>query len=585
MRTSKWNIKSTGENYQVWSGIHPVLAHIYQSRGFSSPIEAESQYKVDDVHVFDDFDPFEITDMRLAVDRIRDAIENNESIAVYGDFDADGVTSTSIMYEMLTDLRANVIAWIPDRIEDGYGLNKSAIDDLASQGIQLIITVDCGIRSVEEVDHAQSLGLDVIVTDHHDLGTTLPNSAVAIVNPKRDPDGRFSSLAGAGVALLVSIAMLKYEFVLRERSPELEQAYKSYLTGLLDLAAIGTVADVMDLSDPVNRKLVVHGLDTFNRLNRIGLAALAESSEILPGSITSESIGFKFGPKINAAGRLGSAMIAFELLTTKDAHRAIVIAGQLESINTRRQQLTKKSYAEVISYIEYNQLQEGNIIIVQNNDIHPGIVGLVAAKVVGDYGIPTIILESGDSISKGSCRSVDGFDITEALSKCDDLLESYGGHGIAAGLSLQSDSVEEFIRRMGSIADQEVTEEMKQKSVDVDCPIKISLISEGTFESLKSLEPTGKGNPAPVFYLRNVYVIEGKAVGSDRTHLKLKVTDGSGAIVAGIAFGMAHMIDSLTKPVDVAFQIQRNEWNRKVTYEMMVKDIRISEAVQDEENA
>jgi single-stranded-DNA-specific exonuclease len=542
---------------------HPILGQILFNRDLKNP--AQIQAFLDGRYLESD-DPFLLADVDQAVKRICNAIADDEMIVVYGDFDADGVTATVLMTEALRGLglgRSQVRPYIPDRVDEGYGLNMEAIKRIKDFGASLIITVDCGIRSVAEVEYANKLGLDVIITDHHSLGGELP-PAKAIINPKRN-DSNYPDRMLAGVGIAFKLAQALYSVL-----PEKVQID---LDSLLDLVAVGTVADLAPLHNE-NRTLVIAGLRVLNQLQRPGLSALAAVSGLKPGSITAESIGFALGPRINAAGRLDHAYSAARLLVVNNNYSARQLAEELNSLNRKRQQLTT----------ELGELAEGlidshdQILIASDERFQSGLVGLVASRLAEKNYRPAIIIEKGHDMSRGSCRSIPEFHITNALDLMADLLVRHGGHAQAAGFTVLNENLEPFTSRMREIATQALSNQELIPVIEIDAEIDISDVDWALYENLAMLEPTGQGNPTPVFLSRNVEVVYKRTVGQGDAHLQLRLADANGGYkehsIPAIAFRQGAWHDCLPKYIDVVYSISLNEWNGQRNLQLVVKDMR-----------
>ena len=509
-------------------------------------------------------DPFLLPDMDLAVARIKQAVAANETIVVYGDFDADGVTSSVLLVEALRGLgipRKQAFAYIPDRVDEGYGLNNEALRDLRAKGVDLVITVDCGVRAVSEVEEAGRLGLDMIVTDHHSLGPELPNS-LAIINPKR-PESAYPEhfLAGVGIAFKLAQA-LKSEFGERASFNDAD---------LLDLVALGTVADLAPLLGE-NRQLVTAGLKALNERRRPGVRALANVAGLEDTEITSESIAFGLAPRINAAGRLAHAYDAAKLLAVNNLIMAKQFAEDLNELNRDRQQLTKRLCQQAEEMIDPKQ----PLLIAIDEHFKSGVVGLVASRLADQFYRPAIVIEWGDGESRGSCRSIPEFHITEALDEVSSLLERHGGHAQAAGFTIRNENLEKFQREMIDIAAAELDLDQLTPSILIDAELAIGDVDWALHDVLQKLEPTGYANPAPTFASRDVQVYGQRAVGQDGAHLQLWV--GDGRVKHGcIAFRQGAWAGRLPDHIDLAYTISVNEWNGRRDLQLVVQDIQVTE--------
>lgn len=545
--------------------IHPVMLQVLYNRGIIEPaaIQAflEGRY-------LEATDPFLLPDMDKAVTRIEQAIDNEERIAVYGDFDADGVTSTVLLTQALRSFgieRNLVRPYIPDRVDEGYGLNAEALTTLREEGTSLVITVDCGIRSVFEVEHANQIGLDMIVTDHHSLGPKLP-PGTAVINPKR-PESTYPDdmLAGVGIAYKLAQA-------LKQSRPN-RAAFDE--TDLLDLVAIGTVADLAPLLKE-NRKLVIDGLASLNNAKRAGIAAIARAARLTPGSLTAESIAFGIGPRINAAGRLAHAYSAARLLATNNSHDANRFADELDRLNRKRQSLTVELSELAESMIE----PEAPILIAANEKFISGVVGLVASRLADKHYRPAIVMERGEEESRGSCRSIDQFHITDALDEVADLLVRHGGHAQAAGFTVRNDNLPEFLTRITDVAERKLQDVELIPTLTVDAEIGLEDVDWALFEHLQQLEPTGAANPQPIFLSRDVEVIHHRAVGQNGAHLQLTLSADSLTgyrEIGAIAFRQGEWASHLPQMIDLVYSINVNEWRGNRNLQLMVQDIRPSQ--------
>lgn len=552
----------------------PVLAQVLYNRGQDTPERARMFLEGSDDALHS---PFLMRGMAEAVARIRQAIKRGELIAVYGDFDADGVTSTALLTQALQALGGRVCPYIPNRVDEGYGLNANALDQLKGEGARLVVTVDCGIRSLEEVAYGKRIGLDMIVTDHHSAGEELPD-ALAVLDPKVDARLRADNgmtgwypedmLAGVGVAYKLADALLRAEAAQTSRTPDFK------LEDLLDLVALGTVADLAPLDRLENRELVRRGLAVLNRARRAGVYELSQVSGVEPGKIDTAAIGFMLAPRINAAGRLGSAMIAYDLLMA-DQPGAGALALQLQELNERRQLLTM----EAVEIARQRALGEGTVelplIFDAGTEYIAGIVGLVAGRLCEEFFRPAVVIEQGEYESRGSCRSIPGFDITRALDECADLLVRHGGHAQAAGFTVRNENIDCLRERLADIAERKLGEQDLRPELIVDAEVPLGELTMGLARALQRLEPTGAGNRAPLFVARGLRVAEAKRVGKEAKHLRLRLTDGAHWMDA-IAFKQGDWAERMPSEVDVAFHLEVNEWNGSSRLQLNVQDLRRS---------
>jgi single-stranded-DNA-specific exonuclease len=557
----RWDVASRVPELKIQelAGRNPVLIQILYNRGLSDPGEVTSFL---DGKYAGETNPSKLADMDQAVARVKQAIAQDEMIVVYGDFDADGVTSTVLLVEALRGLglpRGQAQPYIPDRVDEGYGLNNEALDSLKEKGAGLVITVDCGIRSIAEVAHAKNLGLDMIVTDHHSLGAELP-PAEAVVNPKRlDSAYPDEMLAGVGIAYKLARALWQ----------QFPERTKFDVEKLLDLVAIGTVADLAPLLKE-NRLLVKDGLEVLKSpQRRPGVTALANVAKLNPGNITAESIAFGLAPRINAAGRLAHAYDAARLLAVNNDRMAKEYAQTLDQLNRKRQQLTKDLSQRAEEMIQ----PDAPLLLAADPSFVSGIVGLIASRLADQHYRPAIVLELGEEFSRASCRSISGFHITEALDKMAPILVKHGGHAMAAGFTIKNKHLDEFHEGMVAIAADKLDEEALTPSLAIDAELDIAAVDWALYKQLRQLEPTGNANAAPIFMSRDVHVYSHRAVGQDGTHLQMWVGDGQTKVQC-IAFRQGSWAGRLPDQVDLAYTINLNEWNGQRKLQLMVQDIR-----------
>ena len=496
-----------------------LLAGILAARGITDPTEALTLLAGEE----ELSDPFLLTDMQKACDRIMQAIDNEETIVVFGDYDVDGVTATALLYQHLKSMGANVKCMLPSREGDGYGLSKNAINAIHDKGYQLIVTVDNGISAVEEADYAASLGIDLIVTDHHLPPEKLPN-AVAIVDPRRKDDtSPFKGLCGAGVAFKLCAAL--------DGCPPEEM-----LEYCGDLAAVGTVADVMPLVGE-NRTLVKEGLRLLSNTERPGFQALLEETGLAGKTVTAENISYAIAPRINAAGRMDNAVTALQLVLCEDEDRADELAHKLNDINAQRQETETQIAKAAQEQLEQNPaLMDERIILIWEHDWHPGVIGIVASRLVEKTGRPVVVVsidENGEG--KGSGRSVQGFNLHSCIASCSDLLIRFGGHAMAAGLSVKEENLPELRRRMNEWAARECPV-LRTPPLECDLSIKLERVTVEAVRKVEQLAPYGAENPTPVFLLENA-VLEGVYPVSDGKHSRLRLRQGNATLYA-VWFGM-----------------------------------------------
>jgi single-stranded-DNA-specific exonuclease len=569
--TKRWLTASPAppEHLRRYRGMSTTIAQILYNRGFTDPDAAYNFLYADDPTVgavlsYKGKKP----PIDKALARIRQAIRGREPIVVYGDFDADGVTSTALLVQVLAALGANVKAYIPHRIDEGYGLNSEALLKLKRGGARLVITVDCGIRSVQEAEDARAEGLDLIITDHHTPGAEVPN-ALAVINPKLD-DCPYTEdmLAGVGVAFRLAEALLTISTQISRSGsiPPLK------ISDLYDLVAIGTVADLAPLNRLENRALVKRGLVLINEMKRPGVRALAEVAGLKSGSIGADSIGYALGPRINAAGRLDTAMTAYHLLSTSDAGEATKIAQQLQELNVRRQELTRAAQDLVRGQLDASDGLP--LIFAADTGFLPGIVGLVAGRLSEEFFRPAVVMELGESESRASCRSIPQFDITHALDQCASLLVRHGGHAQAAGFTVINENIPALKEKLMGIARSALRGQELLPTLDIDLELEASQISLDLIAELQQLEPTGHSNPTPTFMTRNLRLMECRTVGRDEQHLKLKLARPNQPPLDAIGFNLGELGARLTDRVDVAYQLEVNEWNGNRSAQLRLLDVR-----------
>ncbi|MCX4303886.1 MAG: single-stranded-DNA-specific exonuclease RecJ [Clostridia bacterium] len=506
-------------------------------------------------------DPYMMPDMEKAVDRILKAINNNEKVMIYGDYDVDGITSITVLKKFLQARGLKTGFYIPNRLNEGYGLNKNAIKKIADEGYSLIITVDCGISCIEEIKYAYELGMEVIVTDHHEPLDELPD-ALAIIDCKRKGSKYpFNSLAGVGVAFKLAQAISK----------KLELDEKEYLK-YLDIVCVGTISDIVPLVDE-NRVIAKLGLKLVEVTKNLGLKSLLITSGYK--EINSNTISFGIAPRINACGRMGFEEDALNLFLNEDKDNVLSITDRLNSYNKERQEIEKRIFDDVVSKIEKEKLDEKNAIVVAGEGWHHGVIGIVASKITDLYFKPTILICLEDGKGKGSGRSVPGFDLHDALCKCSDYLEKYGGHEMAVGLSLDWGNVQNFADKFEEIAKKEHTEEIVS-IVKIDKEIKLKDIDIKTVKELSKLEPFGEANKTPIFIYKNLKIDSIRAL-SEGKHLKLTLKDGN-TVINAIGFNMGNLAGEyrMGDKIDVLGVLEINTFNGIDNVQINLRDIRKS---------
>ena len=541
------------------AGIPPLAALALCARGQDTPEKARAFLACGQELLHD---PLLMLDMDKAAGRLRLALERDERIAVYGDYDVDGITATCLLTDFLRSEGAAVISYIPDRMEEGYGLNRDAVNTLHRQGVSLIVTVDCGITAVDEAEYAQRLGVDVVVTDHHECKDTLPR-CTAVVDPHRPGcPYPFKYLAGVGVALKLVLAL---------GGPARRAAL---LAEYADLAAIGTVADVMNVTGE-NRCLVRLGLEALQHTRRPGLRSLLHEAGLEEKPISSMSVGYVLAPRINASGRMGCASLAGELLLTEDPGRAALLAAQLCQLNRERQAIEAAIYAECVARVEALPGEERYALVLSGEAWHQGVVGIVASRLAEKYSCPTFMICLQDGRGKGSCRSFGGFNLFAALEHCAGLLEGFGGHALAAGFTIREEQIPAFAACMAEYVRLRTGGAEMVSTLEIDAEIEDAgaLTLDGV-EGLDLLEPYGAGNPKPVFSLSGCTVSAASEVGGGR-HLKLKLACGGrsfDAIFFSATLAQAGL--SCGDRVDVAFTPQVNEYRGWRTVQLQLCDLR-----------
>lgn len=551
--------------------VSPVMAQILYNRGFEDPDDAARFFYVKE---FDRnlYSPFNLDDMPKAVARLRTAIKKGEKIVVYGDFDADGVTSTTLLVQALKMLGAQVSPYIPKRIDEGYGLNSPALRKMAKEGVKVVVTVDCGIRSVQEVEDGKAVGLDIIISDHHSLGPELPK-AYAVINCKREKYPE-KMLAGVGVAYKIAQALILAEAANNKGKTTLNGSSFTH-DSLLDLVAIGTVADLMPLNRLENRVLVQRGLNLINQGKRPGLQALLEVSGVKPQDVTATTIGYIIGPRINAAGRLDDAMLAYHMLSARTKEEALPWAEKLQSLNVQRQDITREAQEKIRTKLDFDG--ELPLIFAGDRSFQPGIVGLVAGRLVEEFFVPAVVMEEGEEESRASCRSIPQFDITAALDQCADLLVRHGGHALAAGFTVRNENIPALRDRLINIARDTLQGQQLLPMLEIDMQLDVHQINEELVKEISMLEPTGHDNPRPVFCVSGARVLETRTVGKDERHLRVKIARAGQPPLDSIGFGLGEWANKLPECIDAAFEIEMNEWNGRRSVQLKLQDVRPTE--------
>ncbi len=557
-------IKIQNELAQVLN-INPILAQLLVQRGIHTFDEARSFFRPDFSALHD---PFLMKDMDKAVERLTAAIRENEKILIYGDYDVDGTTSVSLVYKFIKKIYSNVDFYIPDRYVEGYGISYQGVDFASDNDCKLIIALDCGIKAIEKVDYASQAGIDFIICDHHTPDLQLPK-AVAVLDPKRpDCDYPFKHLSGCGVGF-----KLLQAFSIRNNIPFSE------LVPLLDLLALSIASDIVPITGE-NRILAYYGLKQLNANPSIGVKSILEVCGLNDKEITITDIVFRIGPRINASGRMKLASEAVELMVSNDVQFAKEKSDTINEYNNDRKDLDKNITDEAIQLIASNhEYQQRKSIVVYKPDWHKGVIGIVASRLAEEFYKPSIVLTFSNGMASGSARSVPGFDVYKAIDSCRDLLENFGGHRYAAGLSMLEENVPLFTQRIEEYVANAITEEQLSPQIDIDALISFKDITPKFFKVLKQFSPFGPGNTKPVFATRGVTDFgSSRLVGKEQEHLKLELVDSSCEnVMNGIAFGMYQYNDHLKslKPLDICYTLEENNFNGNTSIQLMIRDIQV----------
>jgi len=565
----KWFIKEPANQEKVSRlatelGIDSVLADLLVKRGVETFAQARAFFRpsLNDLH-----DPFLMKDMDAAVERLHRAVETSEKILIYGDYDVDGTTAVALVYSFLKRFTDKLDFYIPDRYDEGYGVSLKGIDWASENGVNLIITLDCGIKAIEKVKYARNKGIDVIICDHHLPEDELP-AAVAVLDPKReDCHYPFDDLSGCGVGFkLVQAYSQRYGIPFET------------LTPLLDLLVVSISADLVSMVGE-NRVLSHFGLKVLNENPREGLKAMIDLSMLETGHITIDDIVFKIGPRINAAGRMESGRLSVELLTAVDAGTARMVAEKINDNNNERKSIDREITQEALEMVQNGDcLASKNAIVVYNPKWNKGVVGIVASRLVEAFYKPTVVLTKSNGYVTGSARSVAGFDLYQSIEQCSDILENFGGHVYAAGLTLKEENIFEFASRMDSFIAGKITDEMLTPIVEIDAKLNFSQITPKFFRILKQFQPFGPGNNNPVFLTENVYDAGfGRKVGAGGVHMKLDLIQESQPYhrIATIAFNMADYYDYIKagNPFDTCYSIVENYYRGASSIQLRMKDL------------
>jgi single-stranded-DNA-specific exonuclease len=570
MQKKIWHIRPAAAKAEELAGalkVSPITAQVLINRQITEVAQAASFLSPKLTELIE---PDDMPGIGPAVERIKQALDDKEKIAIYGDYDVDGITGVAILWHLLTILGGSVEYYIPHRIDEGYGLNAGAIRQLADAGVNLLITVDCGVTAVGEAALAKELGMEVVITDHHQAGPELP-PATAIVHPGLEPYPNPDS-AGAAVALKLAWALAN-EF---KTNGQTRSDLREFLLNATTLAAMGTIADVVDLRGE-NRILANYGLKALNQTKLVGISALIRSAELDARSIDSYDIAFRLAPMLNAAGRMGHARLAVELLTSESEMRCYQIAEYLKDQNNQRRQCQRKIFKQVRQMITTAGLNhpDRKTIVLADDSWHTGVVGIVASRVVDEFFRPTILINSSEDIAQGSARSVEGFNIHTALSACSEHLVSFGGHAMAAGLKLHKDKIKTFAQNFEEYARQNIREDSLDPKLDIDAVCNISDLNIHVVRELARLEPFGQGNPAPVFATEGVRCISPpRRVGARGDHLQIAITDNT-ASVRCIGFRMGPLEKKVleAETFNVAYEAQIDTYNGGGSVQFVLSDI------------
>lgn len=545
MAHTHWKLLPDAEKPLLFRGAGSLVSRLLYNRGITDHSGAEIFLKADKRLAID---PFSVPDMHQAVNRVYKALLSGEKIAVYGDFDADGITATALLVQGLSELGGDVVPYIPHRMQEGYGLRIPALEKLHKQGVTLVITVDTGITAFAEIEKARKMGMEILVTDHHVPLAELPPAGI-IVDPKRtDSDCPFKEFAGVGVAYKLMEGLLS------------GGGHDDLLNSSLELVTLGTITDMSPLISE-NRYWVKSGLRLLHRTRRIGLVELMNIAGIEKSRLTTDSISYQIGPRLNSAGRLDDAGTSYQLLVTQDRAQARILATELEEKNKERQRLVAETYDKARRQI----LEDGAdrvILMASDADYPPGVIGLVAGRLADEFYRPVILFKIGADSCRGSARSIPEFDLMEALKTCHHLLTKYGGHARAAGFNAHTRDMQQLQKRLRSLAEEQLTGLDLRPHIDIDAEVSLSAFAGGTFEEMRQLEPFGMGNPAPVFLSRKVEVVEQKLVGSQNDHIKLKLKQ-DGIVWDTMGFRLGNYLGELSRHIDIVYSVEVDNFNGK----------------------
>lgn len=563
---SEWTFVNAFPEEQVQQlasqlSLPPIIARILLNRGIESLEDARFFFRAGLDHLYD---PFLMADMTKAVDTIQQAIEKRKKILIYGDYDVDGATATAMMLLFLRKVGIEADFYIPNRIKEGYGLSLEAVEAIHQRGVDLMICVDCGITAIEEISLARRLGMEVIVCDHHQPGAELP-PANAVLNPKRpDCPYPFKELAGVGVSFKLAQALAARINMPHDR-----------LFELLDLVAIGSAADIVPLVDE-NRILVREGLEVLRQTKNVGLYALLQKTGLHNKTLGTGQIIFILAPRINAVGRMSDAAQAVRLLISTDLQEAEAIAEVLEKENRQRRSIDEETFKEAVEMVEsYFDPENDPAFVLSAEGWHPGVIGIVASRLVDRYYRPTVMISTDEGVGKGSARSIPGFNIYEALNSCADLMLAFGGHKYAAGLSIPSENISRLRERLQEYAQQKLTDDLLTPKLSIDGELRFDEIDATFMRILKMMAPFGPQNMRPVFYSKNIRIV-GTPVIVGNNHLRFKACQ-NGKVIDAIGFNLGnllHRIGGHREDIEMAYVVEENEWQGRVYTQLKIKDIR-----------
>jgi len=566
----RWKIKEQSNTEEIKSlsselnNLDATLTNILLQRKIDTFEKAKSFFRpsLDEIH-----DPFLMKDMDKAVDRLQQAIENQEKILVYGDYDVDGTTSVALVYSYLKNFYEHLEYYIPDRYTEGYGISYKGIDYAEENNFKLIIALDCGIKAIEKVDYATEKEVDFIICDHHRPGDEIPK-AVAVLDQKReDCNYPYKELSGCGVG-----------FKLMQAWTQKEEKDESKLMEYLDLLAVSTCADIVPITGE-NRVFVYYGLKVINENPRLGIKTMVELAK-LKNELTVTDVVFTIAPRINAAGRIETGNKAVEMLVEENTEKALEFGGNINVLNIERKELDKAITLEALKMIDDDKgLQEKKSAVLFKKDWHKGVIGIVASRVIETYYRPTIILTESNGMATGSARSVKDFDVYNAIDACSDLLEQFGGHKYAAGMSMKIENVAAFTEKFETVVNEQITKDLLIPQVGIDSKLDLNQINDKFNKILKQFAPTGPGNMRPVFMSENIFITNNsRKIGEDKSHLRLEVFQEENPTIKFncIGFGLGSVLDDLDEgmPISIVYNIEENHWNGNTSLQLNLKDIK-----------